>query len=35
MSKPFDATLKNLIRAYPADWLAHVGERVTAARAKK
>jgi hypothetical protein len=30
MSKPFDATLKDLIRAYPADWLAHVGERVTA-----
>jgi hypothetical protein len=31
MSKPFDATLKDLIRAYPADWLAHVGERVTGA----
>jgi hypothetical protein len=30
MSKPFDATLKDLIRAYPADWLAQVGERVTA-----
>jgi len=25
MPKPFDATLKELIRRYPADWLAHLG----------
>jgi hypothetical protein len=30
MSKPFDATLKELIRAYPADWLTHLGVAVTA-----
>jgi hypothetical protein len=29
MSKPFDATLKELIRAYPADWLAQLGVPVT------
>ena len=29
MSKPFDATLKELIRAYPADWLTHLGVPVT------
>jgi hypothetical protein len=29
MSKPFDATLKDLIRAYPADWLAQLGVPVT------
>src|SRR5918994_1678104 len=29
MPKPFDATLKDLIRAFPADWLAHVGVPVT------
>ncbi|HYH65125.1 MAG TPA: hypothetical protein VD866_10565 [Urbifossiella sp.] len=28
MPKPFDATLKDLIRAFPADWLAHVGVTV-------
>ncbi|MBX9622712.1 MAG: hypothetical protein K2X82_02760 [Gemmataceae bacterium] len=31
MPKPFDATLKELVRAYPADWLARVGVPVTAA----
>lgn len=30
MSKPFDATLKDLIRTYPADWLAQLGVPVTA-----
>ena len=29
MSKPFDATLKELIRAYPADWLAQLGVPIT------
>jgi hypothetical protein len=30
MSKPLDATLKELIRAFPADWLAQLGVPVTA-----
>ena len=29
MSKPFDATLKELIRAYPTDWLTQLGVPVT------
>jgi len=29
MSKPFDATLKDLICSYPADWLAQLGVPVT------
>jgi hypothetical protein len=29
MPKPYDATLKELIEAYPADWLAAVGVPVT------
>ena len=29
MSKPFDATLKDLIRAFPADWLAQLGVPIT------
>ena len=30
MSKPFDATVKELISAYPADWLAALGVPITA-----
>lgn len=30
MPKPFDATLKDLIRAYPADWLNQLGIPITA-----
>src|ERR1051325_1097294 len=29
MSKPFDATLKELIASYPADWLTQLGVPVT------
>jgi hypothetical protein len=29
MPKPFDATLKDLIRQFPADWLTLVGETIT------
>jgi hypothetical protein len=29
MPKPFDATLKDLIGEYPADWLAHLGIPIT------
>lgn len=30
MPKPFDATLKSLIRNHPADWLTHLGVPITA-----
>ena len=30
MPKPFDATLKSLIRNHPADWLNHLGVPITA-----
>jgi hypothetical protein len=30
MPKPFDATLKSLIRNHPADWLRHLGVPITA-----
>src|SRR6266540_5581925 len=30
MPKPFDATLKELISSYPADWLAQLGVPITA-----
>ena len=32
MSKPFDATLKQLIRHHPADWLGVIGVMLTQTR---
>jgi len=29
MLNPFDATLKELIRSFPVDWLVHHGEPIT------